>query len=342
MVRQATIVGTDPTSDLALIKVDGEGFDYLVFGDSDKVKVGEWVLAVGNPFNLTSTVTAGIVSAKARNIGILGEGSNVESFIQTDAAVNRGNSGGALVNTRGELIGINAAIASHTGSYEGYSFAIPSNIVRKVVDDLLMYGETQRAYIGIYPQEMNADLADKAAMKDIKGVYVAELTDNSAAQKAGIHSGDVITSINGNEVNTTTQLMEVLRQYRPGDEVQVMVVRDGREHEYKVGLLNESGSTEVVKRGESFYNADLGIVLQPVSKQELKNLRINNGLKIVEIRQGAFQGAGVEGFIITSVNGKEIASKTDLEAALASNRSRKTTIGGVYPNGMRMNFEYYN
>lgn len=342
VVRQATIVGTDPTSDLALIKVDGEGFDYLVFGDSDKVKVGEWVLAVGNPFNLTSTVTAGIVSAKARNIGILGEGSNVESFIQTDAAVNRGNSGGALVNTRGELIGINAAIASHTGSYEGYSFAIPSNIVRKVVDDLLMYGETQRAYIGIYPQEMNADLADKAGMKDIKGVYVAELTDNSAAQKAGIHSGDVITSINGNEVNTTTQLMEVLRQYRPGDEVQVMVVRDGREHEYKVGLLNESGSTEVVKRGESFYNADLGIVLQPVSKQELKNLRINNGLKIVEIRQGAFQGAGVEGFIITNVNGKEVTSKTDLEAALASNRSRKTTIGGVYPNGMRMNFEYYN
>lgn len=342
VVRQATIVGTDPTSDLALIKVDGEDFDYLVFGDSDKVKVGEWVLAVGNPFNLTSTVTAGIVSAKARNIGILGEGSNVESFIQTDAAVNRGNSGGALVNTRGELIGINAAIASHTGSYEGYSFAIPSNIVRKVVDDLLMYGETQRAYIGIYPQEMNSELADKAGMKDIKGVYVAELTENSAAQKAGIRSGDVITSINGNAVNTTTQLMEVVRQFRPGDEVQVMVIRDGHEREFKVGLLNESGSTDVVKKAESFYNAEMGVMLQPASKQELKSLRINNGLKIVEIRQGVFQGAGVEGFIITSVNGREVSSKADLEAALASNRSRKTTIGGVYPNGMRMNFEYYN
>ena len=342
VVRQATIVGTDPTSDLALIKVDGEDFDYLVFGDSDKVKVGEWVLAVGNPFNLTSTVTAGIVSAKARNIGILGEGSSVESFIQTDAAVNRGNSGGALVNTRGELIGINAAIASHTGSYEGYSFAIPSNIVRKVVDDLLMYGETQRAYIGIYPKEMNADLADKAGMKEIKGVYVAELTDNSAAEKAGIRSGDVITSINGNAVNTTTQLLEVVRQYRPGDEVQVTVIRNGHEREFNVGLLNESGSTDVVKRAESFFNEEMGIMLQPASKQELKNLRINNGLKIVEIRQGVFQGAGVEGFIITSVNGKEVSSKADLEAALASNRSRKTTIGGVYPNGMRMNFEYYN
>jgi S1-C subfamily serine protease len=335
-------VGTDPTSDLALIKVEGNDFDYLVFGDSDKVKVGEWVLAVGNPFNLTSTVTAGIVSAKARNIGILGEGSNVESFIQTDAAVNRGNSGGALVNTRGELIGINAAIASHTGSYEGYSFAIPSNIVRKVVDDLLMYGETQRAYIGVYPQEMNAELADKAGMKDIKGVYVADITPDGAAEKAGIKKGDVLRRINGTEVNTVTQLLESVRQYRPGDEVTVDLIRDGKERTYTVGLLNESGSTDVVKKGESFYNATLGLMLQPASKQEQKNLRINSGLKIVEIRQGAFQGAGVEGFIITGVNGKAVSSKADLEAALSANRSRKTYIEGVYPNGMRMNFEYYN
>lgn len=342
MVSKATIVGTDPTSDLALIKVEGSDFDYLVFGDSDKVKVGEWVLAVGNPFNLTSTVTAGIVSAKARNIGILGEGSNVESFIQTDAAVNRGNSGGALVNTKGELIGINAAIASHTGSYEGYSFAIPSNIVRKVVDDLLMYGETQRAYIGVYPQEMNAELADKAGMKDIKGVYVADITPDGAAEKAGIKKGDVLTRINGNEVNTVTQLLESVRQYRPGDEVTVDLIRDGKERTYTVGLLNESGSTDVVKKGESFYNATLGLMLQPASKQEQKNLRINSGLKIVEIRQGAFQGAGVEGFIITGVNGKAVSSKADLEAALSANRSRKTYIEGVYPNGMRMNFEYYN
>lgn len=342
VVSKATIVGTDPSTDLALIKVEADDLDYLTFGDSDKVKVGEWVLAVGNPFNLTSTVTAGIVSAKARNIGILGEGSTVESFIQTDAAVNRGNSGGALVNTRGELIGINAAIASHTGSYEGYSFAIPSNIVRKVVDDLLMYGETQRAYIGIYPQEMNASLAEQAGMSNIKGVYVADITDEGAAKKAGIKKGDVITSINGNDVNTTTQLLEAIGQYRPGDEVNVNIVRDGSNKTYTVGLLNEAGSTEVVKRGESFYNATLGLVLQPVNGQEKSKLNINGGLKIVEIRQGAFQGANVEGFIITGINGKSISSKTDIESALSSNRSRKTTIEGVYPNGMRMNFEYYN
>ena len=342
VVREANIIGTDPTSDLALIKVDGSDLNYLVFGDSDKVKVGEWVLAVGNPFNLTSTVTAGIVSAKARDISILGEGSNVESFIQTDAAVNRGNSGGALVNTRGELIGINAAIASHTGSYEGYSFAIPSNIVRKVVDDLLMYGETQRAYIGLNPLEMNAKLAEKAGMKEIKGVYVAGITPDGAAEKAGLKQGDVLTRINGTEVNSVTQLLESVRQYRPGDEVKINVIRNGRPDTYKVKLLNESGSTEMVKRGESFFNGTFGLVLQPVNKQELKRLGLNSGLKVVEIRQGPFQGAGVEGFIITAIDGKAVASKADLESALASNRSRKTYIEGVYPNGMRMTFEYYN
>ena len=342
MVEKATIVGTDPSSDLALIKVEAEELDYLTFGDSDKVKVGEWVLAVGNPFNLTSTVTAGIVSAKARNIGILGEGSNVESFIQTDAAVNRGNSGGALVNTRGELIGINAAIASHTGSYEGYSFAIPSNIVRKVVDDLLMYGENQRAYIGIYPQEMNADLAEKAGMKEIKGIYVAGITEEGAAQKAGIKTGDVLTHINGNEVNTTTQLLEIVNQFRPGDKVDVDIVREGRRRSYTVALLNESGSTEVVKKGDNFYNASMGLVLQPIGQKEMNDLHIGGGLKIVEIRQGVFQGAGVEGYIITAVNGKSVNSKNDLEKALSSNRTRRTYIEGVYPNGMKMNFEYYN
>lgn len=342
MVQKGTIIGTDPSSDLALIKVEGKDLDYLTFGDSDKVKVGEWVLAVGNPFNLTSTVTAGIVSAKARNIGILGEGSSVESFIQTDAAVNRGNSGGALVNTRGELIGINAAIASHTGSYEGYSFAIPSNIVRKVVDDLLMYGENQRAYIGIYPQEMDATKAENAGMKEIKGVYVAGVTDGGAAQKAGIATGDVLTRINGNEVNTTTQLLEMVNQYRPGDKINVDIVRNGKRHSYTIALLNESGSTDVVKRGDTFFNATMGLMLQPISKQEMNNLHINGGLKIVEIRQGVFQGAGVEGYIITAVNGKNVTSKNELEAALSSNRIMKTYIEGIYPNGMRMNFEYYN
>ena len=184
--KVATVIGTDPTTDLALIKVDASDLPYLTFGDSDNVRIGEWVLAVGNPFNLTSTVTAGIVSAKARNLSILGEGTSVESFIQTDAAVNPGNSGGALVNTKGELVGINAAIASHTGSYEGYSFAIPSNIVRKVVDDLLLYGTAQRGYLGVQIAELTQELADREGIENIEGVFVAEVTEGGAAKLAGM------------------------------------------------------------------------------------------------------------------------------------------------------------
>ncbi len=340
--KEATIIGTDPATDLALIKVDGDNYDFLTFADSDKVRVGEWVLAVGNPFNLTSTVTAGIVSAKARDISILGEGSEVESFIQTDAAVNRGNSGGALVNTKGELIGINAAIASHTGSYEGYSFAIPSNIVKKVVDDLLMYGETQRAYLGVKIAEMTSELADKIGLKTIEGVYVSEVNEGGAAAKAGIKNGDVITTINGNKVNTVVQLMEVVRQFRPGDKVNVEVVRNNTPHDYEVTLLNESGSLSVTKKGDSFFNSDLGLMLQPVSENDMKSLNIKGGLKIVEVRQGRFQGAGItKGFVITGVNGQSVNSKSDLENALGSKRSQKTRIEGVYPNGMKINFEYY-
>ncbi|HOI33156.1 MAG TPA: trypsin-like peptidase domain-containing protein, partial [Bacteroidales bacterium] len=219
----ATIIGTDPSTDLALIKVDADQLEYLEFGNSDDVRIGEWVLAVGNPFNLTSTVTAGIVSAKARNINILGNRSSIESFIQTDAVINRGNSGGALVNNQGELIGINAAIASHTGVYEGYSFAIPANIVRKVVDDLIRYGEPQRAYLGVEIREMTFELAEELEMKAIKGVYVAGTMENGGAAEAGIMAGDVILDVDDLEVNTLSQLLEVVGQHRPGDEVEVSV-----------------------------------------------------------------------------------------------------------------------
>ena len=338
--KTATIIGTDPTTDLALIKVEATDLSFLTFGDSDNVRIGEWVLAVGNPFNLTSTVTAGIVSAKARNLSILGEGTSVESFIQTDAAVNPGNSGGALVNTKGELVGINAAIASHTGSYEGYSFAIPSNIVRKVVDDLLLYGETQRGYIGIFPQELTQELAQKEGLEDIEGVYVAEVTEGGAAKLAGIEKGDVITSINGKKVNTVTQLMENIRQYRPGDKVNVEANRKGRHHNYELTLLNEAGNVDVVKSGDAFYNSEFGLMLQPVSKDEKSRLDIKNGLKIVEIRQGRFMNSGVPvDFVITKVNGYAVNSKADLEKALKS-RTRRTTIEGVFPNGMPGSFYY--
>ena len=339
--RTATVIGTDPTTDLALIKVEASDLDYLVFGDSDQVRIGEWVLAVGNPFILTSTVTAGIVSAKARNLSILGEGTSVESFIQTDAAVNPGNSGGALVNTKGELIGINAAIASHTGSYEGYSFAIPSNIVRKVVDDLLLYGTTQRGYLGVQIAELTQELAEKEGLENIDGVYVAGVTDGGAAKQAGLKAGDVITTINGKAVNSTTQLRESVGQYRPGDKIDVEVNRHGSHHHYELTLLNEAGNVDVVRSGDSFYNAEFGLMLQSVNQNEMSRLNIRNGLKIVEIREGRFMNSGVPvDFVITKVNGYAVNNKTDLESALQNNRSRRTTIEGVYPNGMMGSFFY--
>lgn len=339
--KTATIIGTDPTTDLALIKVEASDLAYLTFGDSDNVRIGEWVLAVGNPFNLTSTVTAGIVSAKARNLSILGEGTSVESFIQTDAAVNPGNSGGALVNTKGELVGINAAIASHTGSYEGYSFAIPSNIVRKVVDDLLLYGTAQRGYLGVQIAELTQEIADKEGLENIEGVYVAEVTDGGAAKLAGLKSGDVITSINGKKVNSTTQLKESVGQYRPGDKIDVEVNRNGHHHHYDLTLLNEAGNVDVVKKGDSFYNSEFGLMLQPIDQNDMSRLNIKNGLKIVEIRQGRFMNSGVPvDFVITKVNGVTVNDKTELENALKNKRSRRTTIEGVYPNGMNATFYY--
>lgn len=339
--KTATIIGTDPTTDLALIKVEATDLHFLTFGDSDNVRIGEWVLAVGNPFNLTSTVTAGIVSAKARNLSILGEGTSVESFIQTDAAVNPGNSGGALVNTKGELVGINAAIASHTGSYEGYSFAIPSNIVRKVVDDLLLYGTAQRGYLGVQIAELTQELAEKEGLENIEGVYVAEVTEGGAAKLAGMKAGDVITAINGKKVNSTTQLKENIGQYRPGDKVDVEVNRQGHHHHYELTLLNEAGNVNLVKNGEAFYNSEFGLMLQPVNQNEMSRLNIKNGLKIVEIRQGRFMNSGVPvDFVVTKVNGYSVNSKSDLENALKSNRSRRTTIEGVFPNGMTGSFYY--
>ena len=341
--KVATVIGTDPTTDLALIKVDASDLPYLTFGDSDNVRIGEWVLAVGNPFNLTSTVTAGIVSAKARNLSILGEGTSVESFIQTDAAVNPGNSGGALVNTKGELVGINAAIASHTGSYEGYSFAIPSNIVRKVVDDLLLYGTAQRGYLGVQIAELTQELADKEGLENIEGVYVADVTEGGAAKLAGMKSGDVITAINGKKVNSTTQLKESVGQYRPGDKIDVEVNRNGHHHHHELTLLNEAGNIDVVKKGDSFYNSEFGLMLQPINQNDMSRLNISSGLKIVEIRQGRFKNSGIPvDFVITKVNGIAVNDKTDLENAQKNRRSRRTTIEGVYPNGMNATFYYNN
>lgn len=341
--REAEVVGTDPTTDIALIKVDAQDLEYLTFGDSDKVRVGEWVLAVGNPFNLTSTVTAGIVSAKARNINILGAGT-IESFIQTDAAVNPGNSGGALVNTSGDLIGINAAIASRTGSYEGYSFAIPSNIAKKVVEDFLLYGSLQRAYLGIAPAEITEELAKQKNLNVMTGVYVDDVYEGGAAQKAGIKNGDIILSINDITIDTRTQLIGAIGQFRPGDKVVVKVLRGDNERDFNVTLANMHGTESIIKGGDRFYNEQLGLVLEPLSQEMKKAVKTNYGLRIVEVKDGVFKRKGLNNdYIILVVNNQKVSSEKELNAALKNSRNGKIRIEMTDVSSEFMTiFEFYD
>lgn len=341
--RTATIIGNDPSTDLALIKVDAQDLEYLTFADSDQVRVGEWVLAVGNPFNLTSTVTAGIVSAKARNINILGDGSTIESFIQTDAAINPGNSGGALVNMDGNLVGVNAAIASRTGSYEGYSFAIPSNIVKKVVEDFLQYGALQRAYIGVSIAEITEELAEAKGIEVTSGVYVIDVHENGGAKAAGIKSDDIIISINNITVNSNAQLIGVVGQYRPGDKVKVKLQRNGNIIEKEVTLKNLEGTEEMHRDTDSFYNEILGIKAQALPSSLKSELGINYGLKIVEVKEGIFKQKGITNdFIILSVNRQRVSSENELRKALNSDRNGKIRIEGINSTGTyNITFEFY-
>lgn len=333
----ASIIGTDPSTDLAVIKIDAKDLPYLVYGNSDQLQVGEWVLAVGNPFNLTSTVTAGIVSAKARNINILGspDGSAIESFIQTDAAVNRGNSGGALVNTMGELVGINAAIASGTGYYAGYSFAIPVNIVRKVVEDLKEFGTIQRGFLGVSIRELDSKLAQEEGITDIRGVYVAEVTDNGSAREAGIRTGDIIINIEGIAVNSTSELLEIIGQHRPGDKVNVAVKRNNKDLTFNVTLKNRDGNTKTVKREDVDLASLLGASFEPVSKDVKSDLGIDGGLQITSLRDGKLRNAGIrQGFIITQVDGKPVKSREEL-AKILNGKKGGVLIEGIYPNRTR-------
>ena len=341
--RTATIIGNDPSTDLALIKVDAQDLEYLTFADSDKVRVGEWVLAVGNPFNLTSTVTAGIVSAKARNINILGDGSTIESFIQTDAAINPGNSGGALVNMDGDLVGVNAAIASRTGSYEGYSFAIPSNIVKKVVEDFLQYGALQRAYIGVTIAEITEELAEAKGIEVTSGVYVVDVHENGGAKAAGIKNDDIILSINNITVNSNAQLIGVVGQYRPGDKVKVKLQRDGNIIEKEVTLKNLEGTEEMHRDTDSFYNEVLGVRAQALPSSLKSELGINYGLKIVEVKEGIFKQKGItDDFIILSVNYQKVSSENDLKKALSNDRNGKIRVEGINSTGTyNITFEFY-
>jgi len=334
---EGTVVGTDPSTDLAVVKIKENNLPFLTYGNSDDLQIGEWVLAVGNPFNLTSTVTAGIVSAKARNINILGspDGTSIESFIQTDAAVNRGNSGGALVNTRGELVGINAAIASGNGFYAGYSFAIPVNIVKKVVSDLIEYHEVQRAFLGVSIREIDSKFAEEHGMKELRGVYVVDVNDGSAAKDAGIMKGDVITSINKITVNSTSELLEQVSRYRPGEKVVVNISRNGADKSFNVTLRNRNGNTSLVKSEEKDVMPLLGAKMQVASSDVLRKLGIDHGVQITELGDGLLRSAGVrEGYVITDVDKKPIRNLEDLNKILA-NKNGGILLEGVYPNRVR-------
>jgi len=339
-VYEGKVVGLDPSTDLALLKIDIDGLPHIKYGNSDLVRVGEWVLAVGNPFNLTSTVTAGIVSAKARDINILGSQGAIESFIQTDAAVNKGNSGGALVNIHGELIGINAAIASNTGYFQGYSFAVPVNIVKKVMGDLKEYGEVQRAYIGVIIREINQDFADNLGLDEIRGVYVDGLVEDGGAMDAGIEIGDVITEVDGTDVNSLAQLLEIVGQHSPGQELDVEVLRDGSVDFFVVELRAQDGGTAVVRRLDEFYSERMGASLSPLTKEEKDSQGLRSGLKVVNLDEGLLSKGGIrKGFILTAVNGYAVESKTELELAFQKNPDR-VKISGIYPDGMSVTFEF--
>jgi serine protease Do len=323
---KATVIGADPNTDLAVIKIDANNLPYMALGNSDDVKLGQWVLAVGYPLNLDVTVTAGIVSAKARSIGINKSQSAIESFIQTDAAVNPGNSGGALINTNGELIGINSAIASPTGSYAGYSYAIPVNIVKKAVNDLIKFGTVQRAYMGV-----------NMGTKEGIGVYVNDVTDDGAAKAAGIKSGDYITKINDVTVTSAPEIQDQISRFKPGDKVAVTYVRNNKETTVNVTLKNKAGNYEVVKNETAFDN--LGATLVTIDKQTAAKNEIAGGVQVQKIGNGPLKNTRIqEGFIITGVDGEEVKSLDDLKNIL-NNADGTVRLQGIYP-GYQEQYDY--
>lgn len=336
----AKLIGTDPGTDLALLKIEGKDLPTTKLGNSDIVKVGEWVLAVGNPFNLTSTVTAGIVSAKARSINILEYDPDkeifpIESFIQTDAAVNPGNSGGALVNSKGELVGINTAIASRTGSYSGYSFAVPVNIMKKVIKDLMEFGQVQRAFIGVNIRDLSQEVANELNIKEVRGVYVTRVISGGAAEVAGVKEGDIITKIGNVEVNSVPALQEQIGSFRPGDKISVTIKRSNSDKIVSLTLKNKDGNTAVELKETSEILSALGASFKEASERELKALKIDNGVKVTKLGSGKLRVAGIkEGFIITKVDSQSIKDSQEI-VELLKNKKGGVLIEGIYPNGMK-------
>lgn len=329
---QAKVIGQDPVTDLALLKIDEEELPKIEMGNSDELQLGEWVLAVGNPFNLTSTVTAGIISAKARTLGLSSSKMSIEAFLQTDAAVNPGNSGGALVNARGELVGINTAIESRTGSYSGYSFAIPVTIVKKVVSDLMEYGEVQRAFLGVSIITVDARLAQEYGLDRIEGIYISETTSGGAAEEAGIKKGDVLLSLNGIDVNSNSELLEQVSKYKPGDRVNVLIKRKGKRKQIELVLRNKLGDTGVIT-SDSHMRA-LGAEFEPVTSEDKYRLQISRGVKVSKLLDGKLREEGItEGFIIYKINSTPIYDIDDIEEALNDVQNGGVFISGIYPNG---------
>lgn len=337
------VIGTDPNSDLALVKIEGDDFPTLPIGNSDDLKVGEWVLAVGNPFNLTSTVTAGIVSAKARSLGVYTGG--VESFIQTDAAINRGNSGGALVNAKGELIGINAVLSSPTGTYAGYGFAIPTSIMTKVVADLKQYGTVQRALLGIMGGSLSEKMMSEELQKKAKelgvddGVWVNEVVENGSAAAAGIKKDDVIIGLDGKKVKTFGDLQDALSRHRPGDKIKVKIIRDKKEKEIEVVLQNEQGTTKVMKTTDMEI---LGAAFAELSDELKKQLNLSSGIQVSGVTSGKMSDAGIrKGFIIQKVNGQIIRKVDDMKEVFntaVKSPDQVLFISGMFPSGKRASY----
>ncbi|MCD8285063.1 MAG: Do family serine endopeptidase [Prevotellaceae bacterium] len=335
------IIGCDETTDLALVKIDASDLPAITIGDSDALKLGEWVLAVGNPFNLTSTVTAGIVSAKARSLGANG----VESFIQTDAAINSGNSGGALVNAQGELVGINAMLYSQTGSYTGYGFAIPTTIMNKVVSDLKIYGTVQRAVLGVMGTDVSSYIDQQKAKGNdvdlgaVSGVWVSEVTDGSAAKEAGLKEGDVITSIDGRAVGKMAELQEQLAQHKPGDKVEIGYMRDKKQHSVSITLRNAQGNTKILEETDL---DQLGVSLKPLTEEEMRQLGVQYGLEINAIRSGKMKQAGAsKGTVILQVNDTKMTTVQEWEDAVkAANQSTDRTlwIKALTPSGRKVSY----
>jgi len=337
---KASLVGRDPSTDLAVLKIDGNNLPAIKIGSSKDLKVGSWVLAVGNPFNLTSTVTAGIVSAKGRELNILKSNFPIESFIQTDAAINPGNSGGALVNTKGELVGINTAILSRTGSYAGYGFAVPIDIAKKIATDIIEFGMVQKAFLGAEVSSLTPEVAEKLSTDNLDGVVVSYIQENGAADKVNLQKGDIIREFNGENISTNSEFEEKLSMQSPGDKLYLTIERKGKNIQKELILTNSENTTELLKR-DVYYSKSLGAEFESVPVVEKNLLDINSGVRVVDVKNGFFKRLNIdEGFIITAINNNPVNSPKEVSDILESVKG-KVMIQGVNKKGVKGYYSYY-